>query len=405
MEHFEKTALDTSHLKPTCWYRYIDDTFVIWPHGESTLTEFLHHLNSIHHKIQFTMEKEHDGQISFLDVAVTWKTDGSLGHRVYRKPTLTDRYLNKKSNHHPRQKTGLIKTLFTRAERISEESHLNTEKQHLTQALINNGYSHSDIKRATRKNTSTTNRTDNQKYTGKAFLPYIKQVTDRIGKLLEKNNIQPIYTPTTKIKQTHITAKDKRDPLSAAGVYKIPCSCGLAYIGTTKRSLKTRISEHRRNCRLAQTDKSAVAEHGLQDGHDIDFTETQLLANTRHYHARLNREAIEIYKHPNFNRKEEGLKLNKIWTSVIDIKQSTQDRRDSLTPDDTPPHSTTAADRDGINGGDARREPSFAHDSPPQQDRPPATRTNNTACADAKEDVSHRPQPLRKWNVGHKTPT
>ena len=32
MEHFEKIAVDTSSLQPMFWCRYVDDTFVIWPH-------------------------------------------------------------------------------------------------------------------------------------------------------------------------------------------------------------------------------------------------------------------------------------------------------------------------------------------------------------------------------------
>ena len=32
MEHFEKIALDTSSRQPKFWCRYVDDTFVIWPH-------------------------------------------------------------------------------------------------------------------------------------------------------------------------------------------------------------------------------------------------------------------------------------------------------------------------------------------------------------------------------------
>jgi hypothetical protein len=37
MEEFKKRAFNQATLKPTCWYRYVDDTFVIWPHGKASL--------------------------------------------------------------------------------------------------------------------------------------------------------------------------------------------------------------------------------------------------------------------------------------------------------------------------------------------------------------------------------
>jgi hypothetical protein len=47
MEHFEETALDTVDYKPTKRLRYVNDTFVAWPHGPVRLQQFLHHLNSV----------------------------------------------------------------------------------------------------------------------------------------------------------------------------------------------------------------------------------------------------------------------------------------------------------------------------------------------------------------------
>jgi hypothetical protein len=58
MEDFEKRALELATHKPTCWFIYVDDTFIIWPHGQEKLAEFLNHINGLHHYIQFTMEKE-----------------------------------------------------------------------------------------------------------------------------------------------------------------------------------------------------------------------------------------------------------------------------------------------------------------------------------------------------------
>ena len=45
MEDFEQTALSTPNLKPKIWFRYVNDTFVIWQHGKDKLEEFLEQLN------------------------------------------------------------------------------------------------------------------------------------------------------------------------------------------------------------------------------------------------------------------------------------------------------------------------------------------------------------------------
>ncbi|XP_072019690.1 uncharacterized protein [Amphiura filiformis] len=48
MEHFETKALDTYLLKPVAWFRFVDDTFVVWRHGKDELVKFLSHLNNQH---------------------------------------------------------------------------------------------------------------------------------------------------------------------------------------------------------------------------------------------------------------------------------------------------------------------------------------------------------------------
>ena len=70
MEEFERKFMAISTYKPKCWYRYVDDTFVIWPHGMDRLKEFLDWLNGIHTNIDFTMEIEKDGHLPFLDIDI-----------------------------------------------------------------------------------------------------------------------------------------------------------------------------------------------------------------------------------------------------------------------------------------------------------------------------------------------
>jgi hypothetical protein len=65
MEHFKKLALDSAQHKPLLWLWYVEDTFVVWPHGPELSQNFLSHLSSLSPSIQFTMEIELDSVILF----------------------------------------------------------------------------------------------------------------------------------------------------------------------------------------------------------------------------------------------------------------------------------------------------------------------------------------------------
>ena len=72
--------------------------------------------------------------------------------------------------------------------------------------------------------------------------------------------------------------------LRTPGLYSIPCECGQVYIGQSGRSVQNRIKEHRRHIRLAQTEKSAVAERSINQDHIIKLgiKETTFCKNRLH---------------------------------------------------------------------------------------------------------------------------
>ena len=84
------------------------------------------------------METERNGSISFLDVTVTRKQDGTLTRSIYRKPTHTDRYLHGNSFHHPKIKVSVNRTLVCRAYSICDVEHLDQELHHITTAQQHN---------------------------------------------------------------------------------------------------------------------------------------------------------------------------------------------------------------------------------------------------------------------------
>jgi predicted GIY-YIG superfamily endonuclease len=85
-------------------------------------------------------------------------------------------------------------------------------------------------------------------------------------------------------------------------VYRIPCECGLVYIGETGRNLSVRLKEHKTNCEKAEEDKSAVAKHTWTYDHRIKWDEATILAMDSHKFSRKMRESIEIYIEAQYNR-------------------------------------------------------------------------------------------------------
>ena len=98
MGDLEERSLTTLTNQPLFWKRFVDEASTTTK-PDSTQT-FLKHLNSIEPCITFTIERESEGKIAFLDSMVHHQEDGRLSINVYRKPTLTDRYLSF-SSHHP----------------------------------------------------------------------------------------------------------------------------------------------------------------------------------------------------------------------------------------------------------------------------------------------------------------
>ena len=113
MVHLEQTMIPRLSDKMSSWYRYVDDTFTFIKEGE--IDNVKEALNNFHDDIKFTYETESGNSISFLDVSVTRKADGTFDTAVYRKKTDNSIYINWNA-FAPRQwKVGTLKGLFRRA--------------------------------------------------------------------------------------------------------------------------------------------------------------------------------------------------------------------------------------------------------------------------------------------------
>ena len=86
-----------------------------------------------------------------------------------------------------------------------------------------------------------------------------------------KNNIKIVFKSLKTLKQSFTSVKDKINPLHQSSVYKIPCSCGISYIGQTGRSFEVRIKEHITDTNHNRIAKSVITEHSSKSKHLINF--------------------------------------------------------------------------------------------------------------------------------------
>jgi hypothetical protein len=103
------------------------------------------------------------------------------------------------------------------------------------------------------------------------------------------------------------------------------------------RSVDIRLKEHQRHIRLEHPDKSAVAEHSIDQGHRIQFDNPSIPATKTRYMDRIFREAIEIELHPYNIKREGGFCLSKSWKPLIGSLKLTG--HDPRTLGDAVPHS------------------------------------------------------------------
>ena len=336
MEDFEIKALKEAPLPPTHWWRYVDDTFIVWPHGIDTIPQFVEFLNSRCESIRFTHEVEKNGVLPFLDVLVEQK-EGKIHTSVYRKATHSNLYLGEGSCHHPSQKGGTFQTLSRRAiTHCSSPDRLNTELNLLRKVAIQNGYKPSII----HTNFPKENRgeTDIVKLPT-VTLPYVPRTTEKLANLLRKYNFQVTSKPPQKIKGILPSPKDTLNDEDKCGIYEIPCKspCQKVYIGQTKRSLRVRVGEHKRHWKMGDFHKSAVAQHSWESNHHIKWDSARIISAADTATSRDVIEAMEIYKAGDQAiNNSDGVFLSRVWLPLLSRRRKNLDQTHHSTPNKRP---------------------------------------------------------------------
>ena len=292
---------------------YVDDTFctILNPpprtglrsgnnETRDTMADFQECLNAVHDRVKFTMEKEENGTIAFLDVLISRENDGQLSTKVYRKASNTNIMIKPQSCQDPLTADATFKGELCRAHRLcSSPSQVKKEVDFLLDLFEDNGHCRSRFEKISntyappshtqkqttkeKKKQTKTNiekeirslfqvlpfREDNEEDEEEerksyACITYIPEIAHQLKRAYKKAGINTVFKSAPKLKDLLCSKnKTKPDPEKKKGVYRYscPCSSDAIYIGQTARSFELRWEEHKRAIDNQNWHHSGITQH------------------------------------------------------------------------------------------------------------------------------------------------
>lgn len=275
MQDVESEALRLFGIELPLYIRYVDDILMVAQNNQ--VDRLLDIFNSIHKRLQFTKEVETERCISFLDLSLH-----IINNKIiidwYYKDTFSGRYLSFFSEHPICHKTGTIFSLTDRAIKLSHPMYHQKNLRFIVMTLLNNGYPlelifskiNNRLKTLFRTEKNKTNVVDTTSVRKKIIsFPYIKNASEIVTSSIDRNQFTIGYRCLNNLSRLIRRHKDKDDRDSSNNVvYKIRCNdCDASYVSQTKRQIKTRVSEHKRNAMLDISRHSVITNHMLEFNH------------------------------------------------------------------------------------------------------------------------------------------
>ncbi|KAK5645107.1 hypothetical protein RI129_006407 [Pyrocoelia pectoralis] len=327
-------------------YKYVDDIICGLPQDKIDYT--LKTFNSIHNKLQFTVELEENQGVPFLDTKIIRNKENKLIIDWYTKPTNSGRYINYNSNHILIQKINTLKGMKNRIMKISHHTLIHKNLLKLSTMFIDNGFPKTLVKKilfnsntfsninnnslnniiSSTSNFSNTipintpNSHDNNNLFKYTRIPYIPNLTHKLIKVLQHEQIKFAFYNMSPLKKIFTKLKDKTNKFMKSNViYCVPCNnCSNIYIGLTTNWLKTRISTHKSDIRTMKN-RCALSIHAINNNHSFDFDNTSILNSSNKLSTLKLMEMVEINKQINntVNFKSDIENLHVIYANLLSI--------------------------------------------------------------------------------------
>ena len=161
------------------------------------------------------------------------------------------------------------------------------EKEHLCNVFVANGYPEEMTRRFFNKwKQKAVSQTEREERTETLYLPYIRGLSEEVEKAVKDLKIRTVFKTTLTMRRCLTKVKTPVDPINIKGVvYRIPCECGRVYVGETGRTLKQRITEHKRAVKNADSN-NGLAVHVARTEHEIRWDEAEIVYREEHWMKR-----------------------------------------------------------------------------------------------------------------------
>jgi len=310
MQDLEREARNRLDFQFPLFFRYVDDILIGAP--EESIHTILDVFNSLHERLNFTLELNNRNSINFLNLNITMEKNEFI-FDLYHKPTFSGRYLNFYSNHPISQKRSVIYGLVDKIFLLTNPEFHQKNLENTIINLLKNGYPiqfiFNTINRRIKQlhnNKDNKERTNNGNNLPYCSIPFLNNYSQKLSQILSKFNIKTAFHCNNKLNKLINTGKDALLPTQPMNsVYRIDCSgCNASYIGQTKRQLKTRIKEHKQELFKKTGTFLVISEHRIKYGHDFDWEEVKVLdiivkVLEKNYNKRLISEMIHIKRQNN----------------------------------------------------------------------------------------------------------
>ena len=203
MDQAESEFLKTQQHQPLVWFRYVDDIFFIWTHGQEKLEGFLDNFNKFHPNLRFNHEHSRK-HVTFLDLDVKI-IDHKILTDLHIKATDRNQYLHYTSSHPYHTKRSIVYSQALRVSRIfSFENDFIRHRNEMKSWFLNRGYPKTlldtDVKKVKFCNTSGDKKTKtNRILLVITYHPLLKDFAKVIKKHLHllhmKDEVKKAFTP------------------------------------------------------------------------------------------------------------------------------------------------------------------------------------------------------------------